>query len=233
MKESKRFRESKKLVERSKEYTVDEAVDKLKATAKAKFDETIDVAIRLGVDPRHADQAVRGTVSLPHGIGKTVRVLVLSKQQQKQEEATQAGADFAGFDDYLKKIQEGWADVDVIVATPDSMGDVGRLGKILGPKGLMPNPKSGTVTIDVAKAVTEIKAGKIEFRVDKSGNLHSVIGKASFDKQKLVDNLNSFLAAVNRLKPASSKGQYIKNVAISSTMGPSVKIDKSLASTIH
>ena len=233
MKQSKRFTEVSKLVERSKEYTVDEAVEKIKSTAKAKFDETIDIAVRLGVDPRHADQAIRGTVSLPHGIGKTVRVLVLSKQAQKQEEAKQAGADHVGFDDYIKKLQEGWADIDVIVSTPDSMADVGRLGKVLGPKGLMPNPKSGTVTMDVAKAVTEIKAGKIEFRVDKAGNLHSIVGKASFDKQKLVDNVNTFIAAINRLKPASAKGQYIRTVAISATMGPSVKIDKSLAASIH
>jgi len=233
MKQSKRYTEAAKLVDRSKEYSVDEAVEKIKATAKAKFDETVDIAIRLGVDPRHADQAIRGTVSLPHGIGKTVRVLVLSKQAQKVDEAKQAGADHAGFDDYIKKIQEGWADIDVIVATPDSMADVGKLGKVLGPKGLMPNPKSGTVTADVAKAVTEIKAGKIEFRVDKAGNLHSVVGKASFDKQKLVDNVNTFLAAINRLKPASAKGQYIKTVAISSTMGPSVKIDKTVASAVH
>ncbi len=233
MKHSKRFREASKLIERPKEYSVDEAVEKIKGTAKAKFDETIDIAVRLGVDPRHADQAIRGTVSLPHGIGKTVRVLVLTKQAQKQEEAKQVSADHVGFDEYIKQIQEGWADIDVIVATPDVMGEVGRLGKVLGPKGLMPNPKSGTVTMDVAKAVTEIKAGKIEFRVDKAGNLHSVVGKASFDKQKLIDNVNTFLAAVNRLKPASAKGQYIKSVAISSTMGPSVRIDKSLASSLH
>lgn len=233
MKQSKRVKETKKLVDSSKDYTIEEAVEKIKETAKAKFDETVDIAVRLGVDPRHADQAVRGTVSLPHGIGKTVRVLVIAKQIQRQEEAKQAGADHAGFDDYLKKLQEGWSDIDVIVATPDVMADVGKLGRILGPKGLMPNPKSGTVTADVAKAVTEIKAGKIEFRVDKAGNVHAVVGKASFDKEKLVDNVNSFIAAVNRLKPASAKGQYIKNVAISTTMGPSVRIDKSLASAIH
>jgi large subunit ribosomal protein L1 len=233
MKHSKRFNEATKLIERSKEYSVDDAIEKIKSSSKAKFDETIDIAIRLGVDPRHADQAIRGTVSLPHGIGKTVRVLVLSKQAQKQEEAKQAGADHVGFDDYLKKLQEGWADIDVIVSTPDSMADVGKLGKVLGPKGLMPNPKSGTVTMDVAKAVTEIKAGKIEFRVDKAGNLHSIVGKASFDKQKLVDNVNTFLAAINRLKPSSAKGQYIKTVALSSTMGPSVKIDKTVAAAIH
>lgn len=233
MKQSKRFNEASKLVERSKEYTVEDAIEKIKATPKTKFDETVDIAVRLGVDPRHADQAVRGTVSLPHGIGKTVRVLVLTKQAQKQEEAKEAGADHFGFDDYLKKIQEGWADIDVIVATPDSMADVGKLGKVLGPKGLMPNPKSGTVTLDVAKAVSEIKAGKIEFRVDKAGNLHSIVGKVSFDKQKLVNNVNTFLSAVNRLKPASAKGQYIKNVSISSTMGPGVRIDKLLAANIH
>ncbi len=233
MKQSKRTKEITRLVDKAKEYTVEEAVDKIKETAKAKFDETIDIAIRLGVDPRHADQAIRGTVSLPHGIGKTVRVLVLARQAQKQDEARQAAADHVGFDEYIKKLQEGWSDIDVIVATPDVMADVGRLGKVLGPKGLMPNPKSGTVTQDVAKAVTEIKAGKIEFRVDKAGNLHSVVGKASFDKQKLVDNVNSFLAAVNRLKPASAKGQYIKNIAISTTMGPAIKIDKSLAAGVH
>ncbi|MCL4510130.1 MAG: 50S ribosomal protein L1 [Bacteroidetes bacterium] len=233
MKQSKRFKEAVSQVDRTKEYTVEQAVEKIKSTAKAKFDESIDIAVRLGVDPRHADQAVRGTVSLPNGIGKTVRVLVLTKQAQKQEEAKKSGADHVGFDDYLKKIQEGWSEIDVIVATPDVMAEVGRLGKVLGPKGLMPNPKSGTVTLDVVKAVTEIKAGKIEFRVDKAGNLHAIVGKASFDKEKLVENVNSFLAAVNRLKPASSKGQYIKTVAISSTMGPSVKIDKSLAASIH
>lgn len=233
MKQSKRVKEVRKLVDSTKDYTIEEAIEKVKETAKAKFDETVDISVRLGVDPRHADQAVRGTVSLPHGIGKTVRVLVLAKQIQRQEEAKQAGADHAGFDEYLKRLQEGWSDIDVIVATPDVMADVGKLGKILGPKGLMPNPKSGTVTPDVGKAVTEIKAGKIEFRVDKAGNVHAVVGKASFDKVKLVENVNSFLAAVNRLKPSSAKGQYIKNVAVSTTMGPSVRIDKTLASGIH
>ncbi len=233
MKRSKRFKETAKLVDSSKELTIEEAIEKVKETAKAKFDETVDIAVRLGVDPRHADQAVRGTVSLPNGIGKAVRVLVLAKQLQRQEEAKESGADHVGFDEYLKMIQEGWSDVDVIVATPDVMGDVGRLGKILGPKGLMPNPKSGTVTAEVGKAVKEIKAGKIEFRVDKAGNLHSIVGKASFDKQKLVENVNAFLGAINRLKPTSSKGQYIKNVSISSTMGPAVRIDKSIASGIH
>ncbi len=233
MKRSKRFTEADKQVDRSKELTIEEAIEKVKATAKAKFDETVDIAVRLGVDPRHADQAIRGTVSLPNGIGKSVRVLVLTKQAQKQEEAKEGGADHVGFDDYIKKIQDGWSDIDVIVATPDVMADVGRLGKVLGPKGLMPNPKSGTVTADVAKAVKEIKAGKIEFRVDKAGNLHSIVGKASFDKEKLVENVTAFLGAINRLKPSSSKGQYIRNVSVSSTMGPAVKIDKSLASGIH
>ncbi len=233
MKRSKRLTEAAKLVDRNKELTIEEAIAKVKETAKAKFDETVDIAVRLGVDPRHADQAVRGTVSLPHGIGKAVRVLVLAKQVQRQDEAKASGADHVGFDDYIKKIQEGWSDVDVIVATPDVMAEVGRLGKVLGPKGLMPNPKSGTVTADVGKAVKEIKAGKIEFRVDKSGNLHSIVGKASFDKEKLIENVTAFLGAINRLKPSSSKGQYIRNVSVSSTMGPAVRIDKSLASGIH
>lgn len=233
MKQSKRIQEVKKLVDGSKDYTIEEAILKVKETAKAKFDETVDISVRLGVDPRHADQAVRGTVSLPHGIGKTVRVLVIAKQVQRQEDARNAGADHVGFEDYLKQLQDGWSDVDVIVATPDVMADVGKLGRVLGPKGLMPNPKSGTVTPDVAKAVTEIKAGKIEFRVDKAGNVHAVVGKASFDQQKLVDNVHSFIAAVNRLKPASAKGLYIKNVAVSTTMGPSVRIDKTLAAAIH
>ncbi|MBI3765897.1 MAG: 50S ribosomal protein L1, partial [Ignavibacteriales bacterium] len=198
-----------------------------KDMATAKFNEAVDIAVRLGVDPKKADQAVRGTVALPHGIGKEVRVLVLAKPP-KDEEAKTAGADFAGFQDYIQKIQQGWADIDVIIATPDSMGEVGKLGKVLGPRGLMPNPKSGTVTADVAKAVKEVKAGKIEFRVDKAGILHATVGKANFEQQKLIENVQAFLNTVARLKPSSAKGQYIKSIAISSTMGPGVHVDKNV-----
>lgn len=230
MKDSKRYKTAAGKVDPSKEYTVEEAVEKVKEMASAKFVEAVDVAVRLGVDPKKADQAIRGTVALPHGIGKEVRVLVLARPP-KDEEAKGAGADHAGFQDYIEKIKQGWAEIDVIIATPDSMGEVGKLGKILGPRGLMPNPKSGTVTMDVAKAVKEVKAGKIEFRVDKAGILHATIGKVNFEKEKLVENVNAFLSTVLRLKPSSAKGQYIKSIAISSTMGPGVHIDRNTAGT--
>lgn len=225
MKISKRFKAATGKIDAAKQYTIEEAVAKVKETATAKFVESIDIAVRLGVDPKKADQAVRGTVALPHGIGKEVRVLVLAKPP-KDEEAKAAGADHAGLAEYIQKIQGGWADIDVIVATPDVMGEVGKLGKILGPRGLMPNPKSGTVTPDVAKAVKEVKAGKIEFRVDKAGILHACVGKASFEPKQLVDNIHAFLSTVSRLKPTSAKGAYIKSISLSSTMGPGVKIDR-------
>lgn len=225
MQQGKRYRAGAAKVDSKKVYTIDAAIEIVKQTATAKFNETIDVAVRLGVDPKKADQLVRGTVALPHGIGKAVRVLVLTKPPRDRE-ALEAGADHAGFDEYIAKIKEGWTDVDVIVATPDVMGEVGKLGKILGPRGLMPNPKSGTITADVAKAVKEVKAGKIEFRVDKAGIVHAVVGKANFEKEKLVENIRTFLNTVQRMKPASAKGQYIKSIAISSTMGPGVRIDR-------
>jgi large subunit ribosomal protein L1 len=225
MKRSKRYKAVIKKVDQDKTYTIDEAVAKVKEMASAKFVEAVDIAVKLGVDPKKADQAIRGTVSLPHGIGKEVRVLAIAKPP-KDEEAKAAGADFAGFQDYLQKIQQGWADVDVIIATPDVMGELGKLGKILGPRGLMPNPKSGTVTLDIAKAVKEVKAGKIEFRVEKAGIVHATVGKVNFEQQKLVENINAFLTTVVRLKPSTAKGQYIKSIAISSTMGPGVHIDR-------
>jgi large subunit ribosomal protein L1 len=223
-KASKRYRAAAAKVE-PKRYTIAEAVQRVKETATAKFTESVDIAVRLGVDPKKADQAVRGTVALPHGIGKQVRVLVIAKPP-KDEEAKQAGADFVGYKDYLEKIQQGWTDVDVIIATPDVMGDLGKLGKILGPRGLMPNPKSGTVTMEVGRAVQEVKAGKIEFRVDKAGIVHATVGKATFEQEKLVENIQAFLNTVIRLKPSTAKGQYIKSVYISSTMGPSIQIDR-------
>ena len=223
--QSKRFTAVAKKVEK-KIYTIVDAVAKVKETASAKFSEGVDIAVRLGVDPKKADQALRGTVALPHGIGKAVRVLVVAKPP-KDDEAKAAGADYVGFQEYLEKIQQGWADVDVIIATPDVMGDLGKLGRILGPRGLMPNPKSGTVTADVGKAVKEIKAGKIEFRVDKAGIVHATVGKASFEKEKLVENIQSFLSTIVRLKPSTAKGTYIKSIAISTTMGPGVHIDRS------
>jgi len=225
MKSSKRFKAAVAKVELSKQYTIEEAVARVKETATAKFTESVDIAVRLGVDPKKADQAVRGTVALPHGIGREVRVLVLARPP-KDEEAKAAGADHAGLAEYVQKIQGGWADIDVIVATPDVMGEVGKLGKILGPRGLMPNPKSGTVTPDVAKAVKEVKAGKIEFRVDKAGILHACVGKSNFEPRQLVDNIQAFLSTVVRLKPASAKGTYVKSISLSSTMGPGVKIDR-------
>jgi large subunit ribosomal protein L1 len=224
---SKRYRAIAKKVQ-PKNYSIADAVGIVKETASAKFSEAVDIAVRLGLDPKKADQALRGTVALPHGIGKEVRVLVIAKPP-KDEEARAAGADHVGYKDYLEKIQQGWADVDVIIASPDVMGDLGKLGKILGPRGLMPNPKSGTVTADVGKAVKEVKAGKIEFRVEKAGIVHATIGKANFEKEKLVENINSFLSTIMRLKPATAKGQYIKSIAISTTMGPGVHIDRAEA----
>ncbi len=212
-------------VNRMQEYEIAEAVQKVKEITTAKFDATVDIAMKLGVDPRHADQVVRGTVMLPHGTGKTVSVLVICKEA-KVEEAREAGADFVGFEEYIEKIQGGWTGVDVIVATPDVMGQLGKVAKILGPRGLMPNPKSGTVTMDVAKAVREVKAGKIEFRVDKAGNVHAPVGKVSFDSEKLVGNITSFIKEVVRLKPSAAKGQYVQGITVSSTMSPGVKVKK-------
>ena len=203
-----------------------DAVKLVKEKAFAKFDETVEVAVRLGVDPRHADQVVRGTVVLPHGTGKSVRVLVIA-QGEKVKEAEEAGADYAGTE-YIQKITDGWLDFDAIVATPDVMGQLGKLGRVLGPRGLMPSPKAGTVTFEVGKAVREIKAGKIEFRVDRTGNLHAPIGRVSFPEEKLAENLDAFMDTVVRAKPAASKGTYIKTVTVSSTMGPGVRIDPNL-----
>jgi large subunit ribosomal protein L1 len=205
-------------------YSLGDAVAKVKEAATAKFDETIELSAQLGVDPRHADQQVRGTVVLPHGTGRTVRVLVLARGE-KEKEATEAGADYVGADEFIPKIQEGWTDVDAVIATPDLMGEVGKLGRILGPRGLMPNPKSGTVTFDVAKAVKDVKAGKIEYRVDKGANLHIPVGKGSFDTDKLRENVTVLIQEILRAKPASSKGRYIKSMSLSPTMGPSVKLD--------
>lgn len=196
----------------------------VKQKAFAKFDESVEVSVRLGVDPKHADQIIRGTVVMPHGTGKKVRILVLAKGE-KEKEALGAGADLVGADDYIEKIQGGWTDVDAIIATPDMMSSVGKLGKILGPRGLMPNPKSGTVTFDIAKAVRDLKAGKIEYRVDKQGNIGVAIGKVSFAENALVENARAFLLAIVRARPASLKGQYLKNVALSTTMGPGLKLD--------
>jgi len=206
-----------------KEYSVSDAVALVKAAAFAKFNETVDVAVRLGVDPRHADQVVRGTVVLPHGTGKTVRVLVIA-QGDKAKEAEAAGADFAGME-YIQKLKDGWLEADVIVATPDVMGQLGQLGRILGPRGLMPNPKAGTVSMDVARAVREIKAGKIEFRVDKTGNVHAPIGKINFSAQQLAENLQAFMDTIVRAKPAAAKGHYIQSATVSSTMGPGVRLE--------
>ena len=225
MKISKRSKEFQTKLNKDKEYTLQEAVAILKDVSKVKFVESLDCAMRLGVDPRQADQMLRGTVSLPHGSGKTVSVLVISKGAKTQE-ALDAGADYAGFEEYLEKIKGGWTDVDVIISTPDSMSELGKLGKILGPKGLMPNPKSGTVTQDVAQAVKEIKAGKIEFRVDKTGIVHSSVGKLNFETDKLVDNAKAFVNTIIKMKPASAKGQYVKSLFVSSTMGPGLKITK-------
>lgn len=221
----KKYLESSKLVDKSVLYTSAEAMDLVVKTSKAKFDETIELAARLGVDPRHADQQVRGAIVLPHGTGKTVRVLVFAKGD-KVKEAEEAGADYVGAEDYMDKIQkQNWLDFDAVIATPDMMGLVGRLGRVLGPRGLMPNPKSGTVTFDVAKAISEIKAGKVEYRVDKTSIIHVPIGKSSFGAQKLMENFKVLMEAVIKAKPAAAKGQYLKSVSVSSTMGPGIKIN--------
>jgi large subunit ribosomal protein L1 len=219
----KKFRAAVAKVDRTRQYDIPEAVGLVKDSSFAKFDETVDVAVNLGVDPRHADQVVRGTVVLPHGTGKPVRVLVIT-QGDRVREAEAAGADFVGVE-YIQKIKDGWLDTDVIVATPDVMGQLGALGRVLGPRGLMPNPKAGTVTMDVGRAVREIKAGKIEFRVDKSGNVHAPIGKVSFSKDQLAANVQTFMDTIVRAKPAAAKGTYIRSATVSSTMGPGVRLE--------
>ena len=226
MRHGKNYRSSaEKIASRAREtLALRDAVSLVKNSAKAKFDETVEIASHLGVDPRHSDQLVRGTVVLPHGTGKSIRVLVFTKGE-KEKEAQAAGADYVGADEYAKKIQEGWTDVDAIIATPDMMGELSKLGRILGPRGLMPNPKSGTVTFDVAKAVKEIKAGKIEYRVDKGANVHAPVGKASFSEDQLYENALAFLRELVRARPAAAKGTYLKSVTMSSTMGPGVAID--------
>jgi large subunit ribosomal protein L1 len=220
----KRFKKANEVVGEDRWDDLAGAVAALRKTATAKFDETVEVATRLGVDPRHPEQQIRGTVVLPHGTGKKIRILVLTKGE-KIKEAEEAGADFAGADEYLEKLKGGWLDVDKIVATPDMMGEVGKLGKVLGPRGLMPNPKSGTVTFDLAKAVKDLKAGKIEYRVDKGGNVHCPFGKASFTEAQLADNLRTFLAEIVRARPASAKGQFVKSITLSTTMGPAVRLN--------
>jgi large subunit ribosomal protein L1 len=220
----KKYLEAAKQINGEQSYESLEAIELVKKSAPAKFDETVEVAVRLGVDPKKQDQAVRGVVVLPHGTGKTKRVLVFAKGD-KAREAESAGADFVGDQDLINKIQQGWFDFDVCVATPDMMSEVGKLGRLLGGKGLMPNPKAGTVTFDVAKAVQEIKAGKIEYRLDKAGQIHAPIGKVSFDTEKLNENFRSLLDALQRAKPAAAKGVYLRNIAVSSTMGPSVKVN--------
>ncbi|MGG3874662.1 50S ribosomal protein L1 [Brevibacillus laterosporus] len=223
-KHGKKYLEATKQIDKTKVYPVTEAIELVKNVASAKFDETVEAAFRLGVDPKRADQQIRGAVVLPHGTGKVQRVLVFARGE-KAKEAEAAGADYVGDADMLAKIQGGWFEFDVIVATPDMMGEVGKLGRVLGPKGLMPNPKTGTVTFDVTKAVNEIKAGKIEYRVEKGGIIHAPIGKVSFDVQKLTENLAALTDALNRAKPAAAKGIYMKTVSISSTMGPGVRVD--------
>ena len=223
-KQGKKYTEAFKLIEKDKFYDPEEAIELVKKTAIAKFDETVEVAFRLGVDPKHADQQVRGAVVLPFGTGKTKRVLVFAKGE-KAKEAEAAGADFVGAEDMVAKIQGGWTDFDVAVATPDMMGVVGRLGKILGPKGLMPNPKVGTVTLDVTRALNEIKAGKIEYRTDKAGNIHAPIGKVSFDSEKLEKNFRTLVDTLIKVKPSAAKGQYMRSITLSTTMGPGVKVN--------
>ncbi|MCX7816568.1 MAG: 50S ribosomal protein L1 [Syntrophales bacterium] len=223
-KRGKSYLEVKKKLIPGKRYTLKEAVNIVVQTARAKFDETVDVAIKLGVNPQHADQMVRGSVVLPHGLGKQVRVLVFSKGE-KEKEALEAGADYVGGEELIEKIKEGWLDFDRVVATPDMMGSVGKLGKILGPRGLMPNPKMGTVTFDVGRVVKELKAGRVEFRVERAGIVHTPVGKVSFGPEKLLENIMAVLETIIRLKPASSKGAYLRGIALSTTMGPGIKVD--------
>jgi large subunit ribosomal protein L1 len=227
MSKSKRYLENLEQVTNEKNYILDDAVNLLSSFSKTKFDETIDLSINLGVDPRHADQIVRGTVSLPHGTGKQLKVLVIAKGD-KVTEAISAGADYAGDKEYLDKIKSGWVDIDIIISTPDMMAEVGKLGRILGPRKLMPNPKSGTVTNDISNAVKEIKKGKIEFRVDKTGIIHTIIGKMSFSNEQIVDNCNTLMSAIVKAKPNSLKGTYLKKITMSSTMGPAIKLDKNI-----
>jgi large subunit ribosomal protein L1 len=225
MKVSKRVKNIKSNFKDNKEYSLEDAVKSLKSASNVKFTESLDCAIRLGVDPKHADQMVRGTVSLPHGTGKEVKVLVITKTGNVQD-ALDAGADFVGFEEYLEKIKNGWTDVDVIIASPEAMGELGKLGRILGPRGLMPNPKTGTVTPNIAQAVKEVKAGKIDFRVDKTGIVHASLGKLAFNEEQLVDNIREFLKTIIKLKPSSAKGTYVKSLFLSSTMGPGLRIAK-------
>ena len=223
-KRGKKYLEKLKIYDKDKRYPLDEAVPLVKQLGYANFDESVDVAVRLGVDPKHADQMVRGAVVLPHGIGKSVKVLALTKGE-KEKEAEAAGADFVGLDEFVEKIQQGWLDFDKVVATPDVMSSVGKLGKILGPRGLMPNPKVGTVTFDIGKAIKELKAGRVEFRVDKAGIVHAPVGRKSFDDEKIKENVKVIVSELMRLKPASSKGTYLKSINLSTTMSPSVKVD--------
>ncbi len=225
-KHSKRYNQAIEEFDRATDYPLSEGVEIVKRTATANFDETVEVSVNLGVDPRHADQLVRGTVTLPHGTGQDVRVLVLT-QGPAATEAEEAGADYVGLDEYIEKIQNGWTDIDVVIATPDVMGQIGRLGKILGPRGLMPNPKSGTVTTEVGKTVEEMKAGKMEFRVDRYGIIHSVVGKASFEAKQLEENIRTLMNTLLRLRPPSAKGVYLRSLTVATTMGPGVKIDRS------
>lgn len=226
-KHGKKYNEARKLLDPAARYSIEEAVQKIKEGAYASFNETVDVAFRLGVDPRHADQVVRGTVVLPNGIGKELRVAVIA-QGDKAAEATEAGADYVGEQDLIDKISGGWFEFDTVITTPDMMGKVGKLGRALGPRGLMPNPKSGTVTAEIGKAVKEAKAGKIEFRVDKTGNVHAPIGKVGFEEQQLVENFRVLVDTITRLRPASAKGMYLRTIAVSSTMGPGFKLDTNL-----
>lgn len=225
MKRSKRYRENFEKIDRMEKYSLSDAIKLLKGFSTSKFDETVELSIILGVDPKHAEQQIRGTVSLPHGIGKDIKVLAIAKGE-KQKEATEAGADMVGFEDMIEKINGGWTDTDVIVATPDTMAELGKLGRVLGPRGLMPNPKSGTVTMDIGKAVKELKAGRLELRTDKFGVVHTPVGKVSFDEDKLSENIKSLVGAIVRLKPAASKGVYFQSMTLSSSMGPGIKVDK-------